>query len=202
MEATRETLLERVRNLDAQEAWAEFFRVYWRPILCYAHKLGLAEADAQDVLQETMMVLMRRLPTFEYDRRKKFRNFLLTIVHRKAVAALRGKRRTEALPLDAPVEEGSEPLAERLAGADSPPFDEQDLERWEESLLAQALAELRHDPAFDRRTLDIFWAYGVEQKSPADVARQFAVKPNNVYQIKNRLSRELRTRVKALRDGE
>jgi DNA-directed RNA polymerase specialized sigma24 family protein len=38
--------------------------------LRYARKLGLDETQAQDVLQETMVALMRILPEFAYDRNK------------------------------------------------------------------------------------------------------------------------------------
>jgi RNA polymerase sigma factor (sigma-70 family) len=199
MEATRETLLERVRDLGAQGAWREFFALYHRPILFYAQKLGLSETDAQDVLQETMVALLRSLPTFQYNPSKgKFRNFLFTIVHRRCLAALRRWRTVDSLALDEPLEEGAEPLGERLAAEPEPGLETADWRCWEEALLSQALAELRGDPSVAPRTQEIFRAYAMERLPAEEVAQRFGVAPNVVYQIKNRLMRRLQHRVEEL----
>jgi DNA-directed RNA polymerase specialized sigma24 family protein len=39
-------------------------------VLGYARKLGLDDVSSQDVLQETMVALMRVLPGFQYDPRR------------------------------------------------------------------------------------------------------------------------------------
>src|SRR5690349_9984870 len=127
---TNETLLERVRKTDAHEAWKLFYEQYWAVILGYARKLGLNPHQAEEVLQETMVTLMRQLPEFQYDRsRGKFRNFLLTIVHRKSLAALRRTKRErdtnvpwENLQHEQSDAKSEQPTAETLG-------------RWQESIL-------------------------------------------------------------------
>ena len=52
---TRQSLLSRLRDWDDQESWREFFDTYWRLIHGLALKCGLTDAEAQDVVQETMV---------------------------------------------------------------------------------------------------------------------------------------------------
>jgi len=191
---TNETLLDRVRKTDAHDAWQEFYKEYWSAILRYSRKLGLNATQAQDVLQETMVALMRTLPNFSYDRRKgRFRNFLLTIVHRQSLAALRRARRHsnhDSIDSHAPWAE-SRPLAEVLSAPLSQTEQDEAERRWHESLVEDALARLRDDEAVDRRTYQIFRAYVIENQSARAVAAEFGVQENTVYQIKNRLIRRL-----------
>ncbi|MBP7276210.1 MAG: sigma-70 family RNA polymerase sigma factor, partial [Kiritimatiellae bacterium] len=94
MRTTRQTLLRDARDPENARAWEEFFDQYSGPVQRYAQKLGLSAADASDVLQETMMELIRILPEFHYDRRRGlFRNFVLTIAHHRVQAAWRRRRR-------------------------------------------------------------------------------------------------------------
>lgn len=181
---TDETLLERLRHCDAHDAWKEFYDVYWGAILRYARKVGLDAHQAEDVLQETMMVLMRQLPEFRYDRsRGKFRNFLLTIVHRKAVAVLRRARRAATDPL-AESQAVDEHRAVINAAAER---------RWREAVMEEALRTLKGNESLDTRTWEVFRAYAIEHRPALEVAREFGLTPNAVYQIRNRLLRRLRS---------
>lgn len=188
---TNETLLQRLKGENAQDAWREFYEAYWGAIIRYARKLRLSEAQAQDVLQETMVALIRILPEFAYDRRRgRFRNFLLTIVHRKSLALLRSSRRNSGQPWN------ESDCDDKVV---SMPFDPVgDLEakhRWREALCEEALSRLRADTLIDERTLAIFEAYVIERRSATEVAETFGVKENAVYQIKNRLVRRLQSEV-------
>ena len=64
---TRRSLLTRLRDCDDQAGWREFFNTYWRIIYNVARKSGLADAEAQDVVQSTFIYLARRMPNFRYD---------------------------------------------------------------------------------------------------------------------------------------
>lgn len=183
---TNETLLDRLKVENAHDAWEEFYRGYATAIMRYAMRLGLDHARAEDVLQETMVVLMRLLPRFVYDRRRgKFRNFLLTITHRQTLGVLRRTKRHGEVPLhDAP----------EHAAADTPAPD-----LWEDALLTQAVENLRRDPALDPRTFAVFEAYALRCRPVAEVAAEFGLTGNAVYLVKNRLLRQLRAEVARLR---
>ncbi len=202
MEETRPSLLERVRDSGANCAWEEFYQRYWEPILRYACKMGLSEPDANDVLQETMIALMRILPTFEYRPEKgKFRNFLLTIVHRKVLAALRRAARAGEISLDETTDGDGVALRDRLPSEGATTFETEDVHRWQQCLVERALRVIREDPGIDANTFGVFTAYVIDDRPCADVAEEFGENPNNVYQIKNRLLRRLRQEVQALAHG-
>ena len=54
---TRRSLLSRLRDWQDQEGWREFFDTYWRLIYNVARNSGLADAEAQDVVQNTFIYL-------------------------------------------------------------------------------------------------------------------------------------------------
>jgi RNA polymerase sigma-70 factor (ECF subfamily) len=200
---TNETLLERVRRVDAQDAWREFFVAYGSAILRYAQKLGLTEHQAQEVLQETMVALMRQLPEFRYDRAKgKFRNFLLTIVHRKTLAAMRRAKGQPDVSLDSEDPWGRQTLHDKVPAAAIRSAEAEAEERWREAIMEDALARLAADQGLADDTWSVFRAYAIENRPVAEVATQFGLKENAVYQIKNRLLRRLRVDVaRRLRDA-
>lgn len=198
MISTCDTLLGRLKAENAHEAWKEFYELYWGAILRYARKLGLDETQAQDVLQETMVALMRILPEFAYDRGKgKFRSFLLTIVHRKSLGVLRRARRSTEVPLSETVERDT---VSSFATSES--VDEETLARWRLSLLEEALRRLKANGALAENTFAVFHAYAVERRPVQEVAREFGLKENAVYQIKNRLLARIQHEVaKMMRSG-
>ncbi|HEY3913650.1 MAG TPA: sigma factor, partial [Verrucomicrobiae bacterium] len=62
---TRATLLERMKDWGDQDCYQEFFDTYWRLIYGVARKGGLSDAEAQDVVQETMVSVAKQMPTFK-----------------------------------------------------------------------------------------------------------------------------------------
>lgn len=196
MQSTRISLLERLRVGRDPRSWEVFYGIYRRPILAYAAKLGL-EADAcQDVLQETMVALMRALPTFVYDpARGRFRNFLLTIVHRRTLAAFR-RARCRPAPLADP-SEVADHMDER-----TDPLQEAAEALWRESLVTEALRRLAASGAVSSETLAIFQAYVVEGVPVAEVSARFGLCANAVYQVRHRLLVQLRRLVRELEEGD
>src|SRR5216117_1881985 len=89
---TRRSLLSRLRDWQDQAGWREFFDTYWRLIYNVARKSGLADAQAQDVVQNTFIYLSRRMPNFHYDpARGSFKSWL-RVVTRSRISVY---RRTE-----------------------------------------------------------------------------------------------------------
>ena len=59
--------LSRLRSWRDEESWQEFFDTYGRLIYRMAMKAGLSDAEAQDVVQETIILVARKMPGFKYD---------------------------------------------------------------------------------------------------------------------------------------
>src|SRR3954469_24485520 len=65
--STRWSLIARLKDWDDQEGWREFFDTYWRLIYGVAIKSGLTHAEAQDVVQETIVSVSKNMKAFKAD---------------------------------------------------------------------------------------------------------------------------------------
>jgi RNA polymerase sigma-70 factor (ECF subfamily) len=59
---TRQSLLARLKDWGDQESWREFFDTYWRLIHATARRAGLTEIEAQEVVQEVMIAVAKKMP--------------------------------------------------------------------------------------------------------------------------------------------
>lgn len=87
---TRQSLLERLKDLDDSESWREFFEIYWRLIYHVALQAGLPEVEAREVVQETVIAISRHIDQFQCDpKRSSFKNWLLQMTRWRIVDRLR-----------------------------------------------------------------------------------------------------------------
>jgi RNA polymerase sigma-70 factor (ECF subfamily) len=173
--STRQSVLARARDGD----WVDFLRIYPPLIQAFARRRGLDAADAEDVVQQTLTDVVRRLPEFEYDQQKRgFRAFLKTLVHRKVVDTLRRRRPHEPEQL----------LATSPAGAATPDelFDRQ----WLLEHLRRALEIARREVA--PKTYQSFELYVLHEWPVEEIASFLKLSPNQVYTYKRRMIRRLR----------
>src|ERR1700731_1584788 len=89
MHSTSASLLEQLRQAPGQEPWSRFVRLYTPLLFYWARKLGMREADASDLVQDVFTILVQKLPTFQYDQPKGFRNWLRTVLLNKWRNSLR-----------------------------------------------------------------------------------------------------------------
>lgn len=188
---TSVTLLKALASETASVRWTEFFRRYEETMRSFlAARYPSVEAD--DVMQETMLALTRRLPDYHYvpDRNGHFRNYLTGIVKHKAEDALRRQARESARRA------GLAALGDRVA----PPAQEDDDGQWRVSAMHAALDQLMADPSMEPRTREIFRHVALMHEPPESVAAQFGTTRNNVDQIKKRLVGRLAKRIAAMTD--
>ena len=60
--STRRRLLSRLRNWDDHDSWTVFVDTYRKFIYSQAVKAGLSQAEAQDVVQETLISVSKKTP--------------------------------------------------------------------------------------------------------------------------------------------
>ena len=171
-------------------AWEEFYRLYGPVILNFSKKSGLDEGSAEDVLQETMMSLLRIMPDFHYDRsRGRFRNLLMTVVRRKIN---RGLRRKYARVEVSPAEAGLTPeMFDEIPDKTVLPADKELDLMWQVSIHEEALRRVARNFPTEDHTIAVYVDYVQNGRPAPDVARRFGLKPNAVYQIKNRVELRL-----------
>src|SRR5438445_5405568 len=88
--ATRRSLVDRLVNWDDQKRWQEFFDTYWKLIYSTARKAGLTDAEAQEVVQETVITVAKNIEKLKYDpNRGSFKGWLLQITRWRIVDQFR-----------------------------------------------------------------------------------------------------------------
>ena len=104
---TSTTLLRDVAASAENARWSELIAIY-RPMLVafLRERFSFAEADCDDLLQETFASLARIIPNYRYDPKHagRFHNYLTGILRNKAVDRLRSLRREGELKKEAAAE--------------------------------------------------------------------------------------------------
>lgn len=196
---TSETQLRTLKTRGSDGDWEGFYRKYAGVILSFCKKQGLDDFSARDVLQESMILLMRKLPGFTYSESKgRFRNWLLTLVYGK----VRDARRRLIRRAEQPWQESSlsGEAASPSAGGD---LAEDEVESaWRMTLLEEGLKRLKRNPRIKSETMEVFEACVIHNMTIPAVAAKFQLEENNIYQIKNRLIRKLREEIEDLEQNQ
>ena len=78
---TRHTLLLRVINDKDEKSWEEFVYYYKKFIYLLTRRLGLGHHDGEEIVQQVLTQLWKKLPEFEYKSGSRFRSFLYTMTY-------------------------------------------------------------------------------------------------------------------------
>lgn len=195
---TRQSLLSRLRDWQDQAGWREFFDTYWRLIYNVARKAGLADAEAQDVVQNTFIYLSRRMPNFRYDRsRGSFRSWLRVVTRSRIAVHCRRTAPARRLIRQVPAADDEEPDWERIAGPGADPLDEVWQREWEQNLIDVAFRRLR--PKVSARQLLIFRLAAQGELPLTQVARKLGVSLAQVYLARHRVGKLFKAEVLRLR---
>ena len=188
MHTTRQTLLKRVRDVQDHEAWQEFVAIYAPLLYRYARARSLDHNEAEDIAQQTMVDVARKMPDFEYDpRRGRFKGWLKTIVNNNIISALRKQRPRLA--------ESSEFQREQLREKSVDEIWEQ---QWRREHLAYAMALVQKE--VKRETFEAFRLVVIEGRPVSEVAKRLGLSANQVYVAKHRITHRIKTKVSVLTD--
>lgn len=192
---TSPTLLARLGGeiMDAP-AWERFVRQYGARILAWCRHWGLQPTDADDVCQDVLLRVARKMREFRYEPGKSFRAWLKTVA-RGALADWREAGRKPGRgagdsDMQAVLEsaEAREDLLERIDAE----FDRELLE------VAAARVKLRLDPT----TWDAFHLTAVEGLSGAEAAHRTGLKVATVFVAKGRVQKMLQEEVRNLEQDD
>ena len=194
---TRRTLLTRLRNWDDQEGWREFFETYWRLIYSVAIKAGLNEADAQDIVQETILAVARKMGRFQYDPAiGSFKTWLMLVVRSRIADYLRRRRCRVQTVSPAPREDSGTACIEQVPDAATPGLEALWEEEWKKGLLDAALERVRRK--VPPKQFQVFDLCAIQQVSPQRITSALGVSLGQVYLIKHRVGRMVRKELKRL----
>jgi RNA polymerase sigma factor (sigma-70 family) len=194
---TRASLIQRLRNWQDQPSWQEFFDTYWKLIYGVAIKGGLNEAEAQDVVQETMISAAKHMPTFQYDPSiGSFKAWLLNMTRWRIIDHVR-RRKNHQLNLAHHEDTGGKTeVINQVVDPAGQDLDALWNTEWEKNLLDAALAKVKRQA--DPQKYQIFDFYVNKEWTPEKVAQTFNVSVDQVYLIKHRITGMIKEEVKRI----
>jgi RNA polymerase sigma-70 factor (ECF subfamily) len=193
---TRATLLGRMKNWEDKASWQEFFDIYWQLIYRFARKAGLNDAEAQDVVQDTMIAVSKHMPRFIYNPAiGTFRAWLLTLVRWRIIDEFRKRS-----PASAQHQDDDDPARtdniELIPDQKNSDWDAIWSADWQKTIGAAAMDRVKRH--LDPQKFQIFDFYVNREWPPEKVAQTFNVAVNQVYLLKNRVTEMLRDEVRRL----
>ncbi len=196
---TRKSLLSRLKNLNDEESWNDFFETYWALIYNTAIEAGLGDAEAHDVVQETVIYVTKKMPGFNYDPAQgSFKAWLRQLIRWQIVSAFR-RRQKDIVPLqEHPDHSTSTSPLEKMPDPRS--LEETDTRwdrEWEKALLAAATKHIK--ARVDPKQFQIFHFATAKDWPVQKVAKTLRVSPARVYLVKHRITRLLKQEVARLR---
>ena len=95
-DGTRSSLLVRIRDWADERSWREFHQRYHRLILAMALQSGLSREEAEDVIQETLLSIAKKMPGFVYDRTEgSFENWIRSVTRHRILDQFRKRQPVE-----------------------------------------------------------------------------------------------------------
>lgn len=192
MQETSLSLLQRLASDRNDADWQRMLAIY-RPFMFQRIATYPALVDqAEDIVQEVMLVLLRELPVFQRQRTGSFRAWLRGIVLNQLRYAVRRAQRT---PLPVGQNEKLVGLIEDLADPQSLASMEFDKEH-DKAVFRQAAETVKQE--FQETTWKAFLRHAWNGEPVKEVASDLGISANSVLLAKSRVTRRIREEVQGL----
>jgi RNA polymerase sigma-70 factor (ECF subfamily) len=191
--ATRPSLLLRIRDARDREAWGQFVEVYAPLVYDMARRRGLQDADAADLTQDVLCSVAGAIGRLDYDpRRGSFRSWLFTVTRNTVSTFFEAQRRLTRGSGDSAVQGW---LANQPDPADESAAWDREYER---RLLDVAAEQVRLE--FENPTWQAFWRTAVEGQPATEAAEGLEMSVGAVYIARSRVLSRIKEKVAQLRD--
>jgi len=180
MHSTPLTLIDRLRRQQDPANWRRFIELYSPLLFEWARRNRIPDADAADLVQNVLVLLIKQLPQFEHRPGGSFRAWLFTVLRNCWRDQCRAHARQPAIA------RGISP--DDQAGAD--PIDELTETEYRNYLLRRTLQVIKTD--FPESTWRAFCLHVIEGRPAAEVATEIGVTTNAVYLARGRVVKRLR----------
>ena len=201
---TRQSLLGRLRDLDDAVSWQEFFDTYWKLIYASAIRFGLSDDEAEEVVQETVIGVARKMESYRYEPETcSFKGWLMHITRRRIIDRLRRRqtKRRSFVPLpDDPattITGGTLQIPDEAAAR---AFEGLWDEEWQKNLIDAAMEKVKRKvPA---KQYQIFYLHSVKNMPASDIARLLGISTAKVYVVRHRVGRMVKREVELIQKRE
>ncbi len=192
---TRSSLIQRLQATINGESWQEFFNTYWELIYSVARRAGLSDADAQDVVQETILKVHKSLDRFQYNReRGSFKSWLRTVTRSRLAEHFKKQQRQPPIQWSNGDETDTLPS---VADPSGPDLEKVWNEEWSRSLIQRALQRLKQQVSL--KQYQIFKCHCIDEWSVREVCEALNVNAAQVYMAKKRVGKVFGAELERLR---
>jgi RNA polymerase sigma-70 factor (ECF subfamily) len=193
---TSSTLLSRLKDWDDAGSWQLFANTYSKLIYKTAIQAGLNEAEAQDVVQDTLVSVAKKMHDFQYDPALgSFKGWLLQLTGWRIKNQLKKRLPADRLePL--PATGTRTPTATRIADpavSDMAAFWDAE---WQNNLMDAAVERVKQN--VNPRLYEIFHLHVVRKLPAREVAKTLNVNVARVYLAKHRVTALVKKEVRRL----
>jgi RNA polymerase sigma factor (sigma-70 family) len=194
---TRSSLLERLKDLDDAESWRDFYNAYWKLIYNTAIKAGLIDAEAQDVVQETVRSVAKKMHDFKYDPALgSFKGWLLQLTRWRILNELKRRQPGLRAGISSADDTAQTLTMERIADPASMNVDAYWDGEWQKNLIDAAIENIKQN--VNPKQYEMFYLHVVKKLSAAKVAASLEVNRAQIYLAKHRVSILVKREVRRL----
>jgi len=196
---TRQSLLARMKDWSDQKSWQDFFNTYWRLIYGVALHAGLNRSEAEEVVQETVLSVAKKIREFKNDPALgSFKSWLMVITRRRIADQFRQRPPRAEGPAPRPDETARTATIERMADPASLQLDHIWEEQWEQNLLRVALENIKN--RVSPKQFLLFHEQVLKEAPAPKVAKKYGLNLAQVYMARYRVSRLLKKELRRLRE--
>lgn len=196
--ATRSSLVSRLHNWSDHGGWQDFFDTYWKLIYAVATKAGLSDAEARDVVQETVVAVAKQMRDGGYDRTKSsFKNWLCLITRRRIIDHFRKRTDPKLRPATRDRDDASRTDTVNRA-PDPASLDLASVweEEWRKNLLDAAVERVKQKVT--PKQFQIFDLSVLRDLPMGEVTKLLKVNPAQVYLARHRVGALVKKEAKRL----
>jgi RNA polymerase sigma-70 factor (ECF subfamily) len=188
---TRQTLIQRVKNQHDEKSWEEFAGIYRGYIYTVIRNMGIAESDREELVQQTLIKLWKKLPDIDCNHSGKFRSWLSTLTKNCVIDFIRKRKRESALQEKAADQEELDHFRTVL-----PDIDNISETAWKQHLTTLALDNI--EPYFSGKSVKVF-RLSLQGMEVPRIAEELGIQENSVYRLKTRVKARLIEEIQRLR---
>ncbi len=195
MNDTSVSFLNTLQADGSSRSWHEFVELYTPLIRIWLGTQNVRDQERDDVTQEVISVVLKRLPEFRRQRTGSFRNWLKTIT----IFCWKNYRRKNLQRMAAVGGTDFGQAMNELADPDSQMSRQWD-QQHDQYVLQRLLDKIR--PAVRESTWAAFQAVTMDGKTPEQAATELGMSTNAVYVAKSRVLAQLRQYSEGLVDWD
>ena len=191
-EPTRVTLLERLRTGKDQTAWLEFESTYRAFILSLILRMGIPNADAEDISQTVLTKVWQKIEDFEYNRnRGKFHNWLAAMTRNTVKDFFRTKKNFITGRDAVEYQETYDSIEQQVL----PDIEKLAREEWILHITNLAWENIKNDLHENKRSV---FKYVSQEIPNADIAQKLGISETSVRVYKAEVFEKMRTEINRL----